>query len=127
MISLEPTTEIISIEPRQAPATVEADYHLHHAAHDRASRQTVGNRSEFRSPRKEPMYIGGEQVARRTMPAPIIRVQKLGLELGHIDVAGAFRFARLALQAQAHHVINPSFLQRGSRRAVLGSVLKLSL
>src|SRR5262245_8203636 len=66
----------------------------------------VDNRSQRSAETVHPMDAGHEQVAKRTLTILIVELQKLGLVLGDIDVAGTLRLAALAHQTKVENVVN---------------------
>src|SRR5262249_37729179 len=95
-----------------------------HGGSERGGAEAAGHPPSPPAPRRraQPIYppggpaappggrvVGGPQPG-ATPPrvGAVVGVQELGLELGHVHVAGALRLARLAHQAEVHNLVDPA-------------------
>ena len=95
----EPAAEMPGTQARQAAPPIDPRGLLQEPARRPQPLHEVDQRREPRAESIEIMNVGHQPMTERARATFVIRLQELGLELGHVHVAGALGFARLAHQA----------------------------
>ena len=110
-ICLEPFPQRGAVQQRQRAPVAKAKRELDGLGDGLVPHKEVGNGGGDAS---YLIYIGdvGDQPrAQRNAVLVVVVLQEFGLQLGHIHVRGAFRFAPLARQAQAEDIVQLAALE----------------